>query len=68
MGVYQHQPGVVVILDAQVIAGAEPSMMHGVEAVVPTILGGKGERRSPGIQVCLQQFQLQAAGGPWRGT
>jgi len=93
-GMHHHQPGVVVILDAQVVAGAEPEtlrsgrqqperhlldtglelglvaelparigVMHGVEAVIPAVLRGKRERPCPCIQVCLQQFQLQAAGG-----
>ena len=94
MGVDQYDPGVVVILDAQVVTGAEPEalrdrrqqperhlldaslqlgllgelpasigMVHGMEAVIPAVLGGKREWAGSRVDVCLQQLQLQPAGG-----
>ncbi|KAG0940774.1 hypothetical protein G6F65_019466 [Rhizopus arrhizus] len=38
--------------------------MDGIEAVVPAVLRGEGERPAAGIDVGAKQLQLQAAGGP----
>src|SRR3954449_6207623 len=93
--VNHHKARIVIILDAQVVAGAEPEtlrtggeqperdlldaclelgsigelparvgVMHGVEAIVPAVLGREGKRSGSSVKVCTQQFKLQAAGRP----
>gem|GEM_PF-5541400 len=90
----QHQAGVVVILQPEVVAGTEPEtvrgggqqakgylldagfqgrvrselpaqpcVVDGIEAVVPAVLGRKGQRAGAGFQVGAQKFQVDAVGG-----
>lgn len=93
--VNHYKARIVIILNAQVVAGAEPEalrngreqperdlldtclelgsigelparvgVMHGVEAIVPAVLGREGKRSGSSVKVCTQQFKLQAAGRP----